>query len=308
MSKNESNNIIRKNIHEWLTIKEATFSAKRTANIELTEADIYRYALSKRISLSIYFQSLVILRQVKTVKTKLKLKPIEDSLITQVCMLDSNSLINGKNLTISTKGKYLIPSQYIIDTDLAGYECVLLQRLLALSLNLPLPITGINNDNYGITVVFQEKTFQVFEKTSWMRRIQHQLRRLPKSIAQEINTKIAEDKNYLHEHKEYFPLHSLPIDACFVIRHSELEKLIGLYTGGKSTFSASTRISTPLSRLFWLACKHNEAISPLIQQPYKLLSIFEQWASDDGITDRLSGDTLKNALERGSPPSISLYG
>ncbi|GKV79120.1 hypothetical protein PEC106568_42930 [Pectobacterium carotovorum subsp. carotovorum] len=66
---------------------------------------------------------------------------------------------------------------------------------------------------------------------------------------------------------------------------------------------SSTRISTPLSRLFWLACKNNEAISPLIRQPYKLLSIFEQWASDEGMTDRFSGDTLKTALERGSPTS-----
>ncbi|EFC1967425.1 hypothetical protein FBQ04_21405, partial [Escherichia coli] len=74
-----------------------------------------------------------------------------------------------------------------------------------------------------------------------------------------------------------------------------------------STSTPSTnRLSTPLSRFFWLACKHNEAISPLIRKPYKLLSIFEQWASDDGITDRLSGDTLKNALERGSPSSTSL--
>ncbi|MHC1473190.1 hypothetical protein ACYJ51_31065, partial [Klebsiella pneumoniae] len=44
---------------------------------------------------------------------------------------------------------------------------------------------------------------------------------------------------------------------------------------------------------------------PLISKPYKLLSIFEQWASDEGITDRLSGDTLKTALVRGSPTSMS---
>ena len=67
----------------------------------------------------------------------------------------------------------------------------------------------------------------------------------------------------------------------------------------------STRISSPLSRLFWLSCKHNEVISPLLGKPYKLLSIFEQWASDEGITDRLSGDTLKTALVRGSPTSMS---
>jgi hypothetical protein len=105
-------------------------------------------------------------------------------------------------------------------------------------------------------------------------------------------------------HKEYFPIHELPKDACIVIRHSELKKLINIPADKKLLSSSSTRISTPLSRLFWLACKYNEAISPLITQPYKLLSIFEQWASEEGITDRFSGDTIKHALERGSPPSI----
>ncbi|MEG2268621.1 MAG: AlpA family transcriptional regulator [Acinetobacter sp.] len=57
-------------------------------------------------------------------------------------------------------------------------------------------------------------------------------------------------------------------------------------------------MTTPLSRLFWLACKHNDTISPLLNQPYKLLSIFEQWASDDGIGEKLDAETLKNALKR----------
>lgn len=57
-------------------------------------------------------------------------------------------------------------------------------------------------------------------------------------------------------------------------------------------------MTTPLSRLFWLACKHNDTISPLLNQPYKLLSIFEQWASDDSIGEKLDAETLKNALKR----------
>ncbi|STB58609.1 Predicted transcriptional regulator [Citrobacter freundii] len=57
-------------------------------------------------------------------------------------------------------------------------------------------------------------------------------------------------------------------------------------------------MTTPLSRLFWLACKHNDTISPLLNQPYKLLSIFEQSASDDGIGEKLEAETLKNALKR----------
>lgn len=220
-------------------------------------------------------------------------------------MLECNSLKKGTNLILSTKGKFFYPSQRVFDTDLSSYEYVLVQRLLALALGIPLPVKGASYENYGITLTFGGDIFQVFEKTSWAERIKHQLEQLPKANAHAITEKIKKSKIQLNNRTGYFPLHSLPADACFVIRYSELEKLIEIYCGNKEKHLTPTRISTPLSRLFWLACKHNEAISPLIRQPYKLLSIFEQWASDDGITDRLSGDTLKNALERGSPSSAS---
>ncbi|KMK83234.1 hypothetical protein KCO_16582 [Pectobacterium brasiliense ICMP 19477] len=128
--------------------------------------------------------------------------------------------------------------------------------------------------------------------------------KLPKNIAQDVHKEIFSQRINCYLEKEYFPAHVLPRDACFVIRKSELDKLIYIVTKNKMDPLSSTRISTPLSRLFWLACKNNEAISPLIRQPYKLLSIFEKWASDEGMTDRFSGDTLKTALERGSPTSV----
>ena len=128
--------------------------------------------------------------------------------------------------------------------------------------------------------------------------------KLPKSIAQDVHKEIFSQRINCYLEKEYFPAHVLPRDACFVIRKSELDKLINIVTNNKMDPLSSTRISTPLSRLFWLACKNNESIRPLIRQPYKLLSIFEQWASAEGMTDRFSGDTLKTALERGSPTSI----
>lgn len=61
------------------------------------------------------------------------------------------------------------------------------------------------------------------------------------------------------------------------------------------------RISTPVSRLLWLACKNNREISSLMDRPYKLLSIFEQWANMEGINERMNAETLKTALKRGSP-------
>ncbi|EFN6876015.1 hypothetical protein EO003_20675, partial [Escherichia coli] len=117
----------------------------------------------------------------------------------------------------------------------------------------------------------------------------------------------AAEKIMKYRQIDYFPLYNLPSDACFVIRYAEVEKLINLYKKDIKSTKSSPRITTPLSRLFWLAYKHNDTISPLLKHPYKLLSIFEQWASDDGIKEELNAETLKRALERGSPSSTSLF-
>ncbi|MDG0805293.1 hypothetical protein PO856_002525 [Pectobacterium brasiliense] len=288
----------------WITIPEAIVIATQIRNSPLTEADIYRHALCGDINLSIYFQSPVILRRIKTSNAKAKLKPIGNHLINQLCILEKNCFINNRNLIITTEGKYTYPTQQVIDTTLIGYEYVLVQRLLARSLGIPLPVIGENHVNYGLTVNIGDDHFQIFEKIRYRERIKQQIMRLPKNIASHITEKILYQKTRQYSHREYFPIHDLPKDACFVIKHTELEKLINMPAQNDTSPPSSTRISTPLSRLFWLACKNNEAISPLIRQPYKLLSIFEQWASDEGMTDRFSGDTLKTALERGSPTSV----
>ncbi|MFP1821031.1 hypothetical protein [Lonsdalea quercina] len=210
-----------------------------------------------------------------------------------------------KKLIISTEGEYVLSNFPIFDTELAGYEYVLIQRLLSRHLGISLPEEGAKNINYGISVNLSDETFQLFEKLTWEERINRQINKLPERIALSIYENILSQRMRDCYQSEYFPIHNLPPDACFVIRVTELEKLINLLIEKKTGTTSTTRISTPLSRLFWLACKHNEAISPLIRQPYKLLSIFEQWASDEGITDRFSGDTLKAALERGSPTAVA---
>lgn len=210
-----------------------------------------------------------------------------------------------KKLIISTEGEYVLSNFPIFDTELAGYEYVLIQRLLSRHLGISLPEEGEGNINYGISVNLSGEIFQLFEKLTWEERINRQINKLPERVALNIYENILSQRVRDFYQSEYFPIHNLPPDACFVIRFTELEKLINLLIEKKTSKASTTRISTPLSRLFWLACKHNEAISPLIRQPYKLLSIFEQWASDDGITDRFSGDTLKTALERGSPTAVS---
>lgn len=292
-------------VPHWVTIREAVKIANKLASCKIKDSDIYRHALYGEISLSIYFQSPIALRKVNKSDNKIKLRPVGPSLISRVCFLEKNCLLDGRELIMSTTGKYITPAQRVIDTPLAGYQYVLIQKLLARSLKIPLPVIGAAKINYGITVNFHGEMFQVFDKATWQERIKQQIMQLPENTSPDIDKLISSHKMSRYSEKDYFPVHDLPQDACFVIRHTELEKLINIPVKNTSPPSASTRISTPLSRMFWLACKHNEAISPLIRQPYKLLSIFEQWASAEGITDRLSGDTLKTALERGSPTSTS---
>ncbi len=292
-------------IQDWITIREAVNIAKKITHYRITESVFYRCALHRKLCLSIYFQSPIILKKLKLFEKKLKLRRVENSYTHKFCMLDRDCFLRGRNLIVSTEEESLSPMLRVIDTPLIGYEYVLVQRLLARSLGIPLPITGAIDINYGISVRLSGELFQVFEKSTWNDRIKQQLLRLPENIRPYIHNKISSQSINNHCCYKYFPIHDLPGDACFVIRYTEFEKLINMLVKGKANHPSTSRISTPLSRLFWLACKHNEAISPLIGQPYKLLSIFEQWASDDGITDHLSGDTLKTALERGLPSSIS---
>jgi hypothetical protein len=305
MQKNNMALNLKSRMPEWITIREAVKIANKLTNNRITDSDIYRHALCGDICLSIYFQSPVILRKVKISNHKVKLRPLGDSFIQRLCLLERNCFLCGRNLILSTEGKNIHPTQRIIDTTLTGYEYVVVQRLLASSLKIPLPVTGANGINYGITVTFSGEIFKLFEHITWQERIKRQTMLLPKNIIPDVDEHLSSQRVNKHCRRGYFPIHDLPQDACFVIRYEELKKVINMPFENKTTISSSTRISTPLSRLFWLACKHNEVISPLIKQPYKLLSIFEQWASADGITDHLSGDTLKTALNRGSPTSVS---
>lgn len=286
---------------EWITIGEATDIAHDMTKKRVTDSDIYRHALHGDITLSIYFQSPIILRKVRFSEYKVTLRPVKNSLIHQLCFLDRSSFTRHSNLMVSTDGKYIFPINRIIDTPLSGHESMLIQYLLARSLSLPTPEE--NHVNHGISVIISGEIFQLFEQTTWQERIKKQIMRLPKHVAPDIYTHPSYQKMRQCLQKTFFPLHYLPADASFVIRCSELEKLLNPKSGEQKLPPppSPTRISTPLSRLFWLSCRRNDTISPLINQPYKLLSIFEQWASEEGITDHLSGDTLKTALERGSP-------
>ncbi|MCW2474512.1 MULTISPECIES: hypothetical protein [unclassified Symbiopectobacterium] len=286
---------------DWVTVNEAVHIMKKQASLDLSDSDIYRYALCNKLHLSIYFQSPIKLRRVRLSQGKIHLIKIDDSLVNRLCFLDTHSFSNGNNLIPSATGEYISPHSQIIDTALIGHEFFETQRLLATTLHLRRPLQQDCDVNYGISVIHAGELFQAFEINSLSERIKQQIIRLPKALAEEVNQHIPSCCLKDHCKKRYFPIHHIPQDACFVLRQTELDKLRRILLKKDSTPPSSTRISSPLSRLFWLSCKHNQIITPLINQPYKLVSIFEQWAQADGISDRLSGDTLKAALERGKP-------
>ncbi|ECM6606510.1 hypothetical protein OOL67_003655 [Salmonella enterica] len=284
-------------IPNWVTIIEAVKIVNQLSNAQITDSDIYRHAIYGDILLSLYFQSPVFLREIVKTKDKIKMKTLSPSLMYRLCYLDTDCFINQINLGVHTKGNFILSPDCVIDTPLAGYEHVRIQRLLAKALKLPNPLRGKCNNNFGISLIISGHIFQAFEKITWQDRIHRQIIKLPLNMANLIFEEMAKIKiDHIYE-RNFFPLYSLPNDACFVIRRAELEKLIIQYTSAP----VSTRNSSALARLFWLACWHNESIRSLIGHPYKLLPIFEQWARDDGITDNLSAETLKAALERGSP-------
>ncbi|EAA0897818.1 hypothetical protein DLB95_10030 [Salmonella enterica subsp. diarizonae] len=297
MTKNKKENNFINSKLDWFTINETLDISTCLTNSNINRGDIYRYALSNKIILSIYFQSPIILRRASKKHNKMKLTSIPNTLLERLCFLDSTSFINNNSFITCSEGKYITPKENIIDTSLNGHEYVSVQHLLAHSLEFPPPVKGKYSANYGISVLICGEIFQAFEKTTWQQRISQQLMKLPEPLSQEIRQLLSGISPQHLYAQEYFPLYDLPPDACFVIRRTELDKLLKQYTSAP----VSTRTSSALARLFWLACWHNESIRSLIGHPYKLLPIFEQWASEEGITDNFSAETIKAALERGSP-------
>ncbi|ECU9384886.1 TPA: hypothetical protein ACIVB1_001518 [Salmonella enterica subsp. diarizonae serovar 61:l,v:z35] len=284
----------------WVTPEEAAEIASLKLSTTISVSDIYRHAISNNITLSIYFQSPVKLRRVVLSNGCIKLQEYNnEDPVYRFCFLNETSFITRDYRMIMTEGDLITPAHYVMDTPLLGNEMLKLQTLLADSLSLPHPLTGQYNSHYGVLVKDEHTIYQVFEYSTWEHRIEQQLQMFQASHL----------SSFYPDHPQQFlkgkldpacfPVHLFPGDACFVVKRANLEKFIEIYFPSHSPVSSC--ISTPLSRLLWLACKHNDHINTLIRHPYKLLPVFEQWAAEDGITDHLSGDTLKRALKRGSP-------
>lgn len=246
MTKNQKGNKFICSKLDWFTINETLDITTSLTSSNINRGDIYRYALSNKIILSIYFQSPIILRRTSKMHNKIKLTSIPNSLLKKLCFLDSASFINKNYFTTCSEGKYIIPDKSIIDTSLNGHEYVSVQHLLAHSLEFPPPVTGRHSVNYGISVLICGEIFQVFEKTTWQQRISQQLMKLPEPLSQEIRQTLSGISPQHLYAQEYFPLYDLPPDACFVIRRTELDKLLKQYTSAP----VSTRTSSALARLF----------------------------------------------------------
>lgn len=290
----------------WITADEAVDIINSNTTLKLKVSDIYRHALYGNIKLSIYFQSPVKLRKVSIINGSIKLKKCEDDLIHRLCCLNKICFLNEEINIIETEGDFIPPSHYVVDTPLIGHEHAALQMLLANSLDIPPPVIGQYNIFAGVLVIYNNVLYQAYETCTWEMRLEKQIQRLPTNKSSELYGKIAAHLNIINNKTDYFPINYFPDDACFVIKKPELDRFMTTFP--TSLFCSpvlQTRISTPVSRLLWLACKNNENISSLIGQPYKLLSVFEQWAASEGLTDHLSGETLKTALKRGSPISAT---
>ncbi|EJM1221353.1 hypothetical protein NNV51_002911 [Salmonella enterica] len=282
----------------WVTIDEAAEIIKKRNGVDIKPSEIWRYALYGHLTLSIYFQSPILIRQIKVERDKVVLINEKNDIISKLSYLNVECFLKENNWRVKTVGDYIVPSCHVIDTPLLGCEYVALQKMLAHSLNLPNPGNGRSNIYCGILVCEGENIFQVFEYEHLERRVTHQLKSINAYDARLLLAEI-KNKSFIEDRKDYFPIYEFPADACFVVNRKHLDSFIDSFF--PLQVKPSTHISTPLSRLLWLACKHNDHTGPLIDQPYKLLSVFEAWAVSNGITDRLSGDTLKKALQRGAP-------
>lgn len=89
------------------------------------------------------------------------------SFINRFIMLDANCFLNARYFIFSTEGEDIHSPHKVIDTTLSGYEYVLVRRLLAKTLKIPLPVTGANKINYGITISVAGDIFQAFKKTTY---------------------------------------------------------------------------------------------------------------------------------------------
>ncbi|EBX6375493.1 hypothetical protein DS167_20615 [Salmonella enterica subsp. enterica serovar Newport] len=293
-------------IQAWITPEEAAKVIKNETSHDINVSDIYRHALYGNITLSIYFQSPVKIKKITASGGKIKLKACKNDPTYRLCFLNKENFINREYKLIKTEGPFITPDHYILDTPLMGHELLKLQTALADTLSIPRPITGLYDSHYGVLVKDDINIYQVYEISTWEKRIEQQIQKIQTSY---FSSPIPPQPPSLSEKKGTFcfPVHLFPDDACFVVKHSHLQNFIHdtNFLSMLSPDIPESRLTSPQARFLWLACKNHPEISPLLDKPYKLFSVFEQWADACGMTEKLNPETLKNILKRGAPPSAA---
>ncbi|HHH1032296.1 TPA: hypothetical protein ACPZQF_002974 [Yersinia enterocolitica] len=224
------------NMSDWISIREAIKLSNEKTNTKITDSDIYRHALYGDIYLSIYFQSPIILRKIQMLNKKLKVRPIKKSFNNPINLINRNNLTCSKSFILSTEGDYIATNQRIIDTTLAGFEYVVIQRFLALSLNIPQPKIGACEFNFGISVTLSGELYQIFERDKNPAEKMDYSRQKAKEMSENTNEVCVPLEINRDIQENYLPLYDLPQDACFVIKYTELEKLINLMIKKKHLF------------------------------------------------------------------------
>ena len=152
----------------WVTINEAVDIINNRTKSTVKFSDLCRFALYGHITLSVYFQSPVILRRVSVTKDNIiQTTEIDtENIFSRICYLSSNCIMSNDNLIAKTEGNYVSAPHFIMDTSLRGSEYVAVQKLLARELKLPPPLTGQYDIHYGVLVQDDNNTlYQVFESS-----------------------------------------------------------------------------------------------------------------------------------------------
>ncbi|MBZ6767838.1 hypothetical protein FMJ84_16110 [Klebsiella oxytoca] len=288
---------------EWLTLDEAA-EVIRQHNITLLPADLIRHALHGDLPLSVYFPSPVLIRPLNPpcrFACRFSKPPFPPS----QCNKPGNRKVMANSPPCRRDPTLRLTTSHLWDLPLIGLERLLLHQRLAQTLNCPCPHETHCCNQIGIVLCDENGSFFQLCNRKSLREVLLELLGTNGRIPEELHALIAQ--LYSHGRDElqprlnlsvcYLP-DTLPPDALFVIRRSHLEAFLTRHQP-----ESKERISSALSRLLWLACKHNPQLDDkMLEHPYKLLNIFECWAREDGMHLPLSPETLKTALQRGAPP------
>lgn len=284
--------------HEWLTLDEVAEVMKQH-NVNLLPGELYRHALHGNVTLSVWFQSPVLLRPL-------------DPQCNLSCRIDNQEYCSQSHRQFSMPASLSIrcnpglrrTNWSIWDLPLIGLERLHILSILAKSLGYSSPQKVDCCHEAGIMMHDQSGQYYQLCDRKPLREIALEVAqrndKLPDTFHRVLSrlytTRFSSREAKFNIPFWYLP-EILPQDAILVLRKPQLEILLKRYQS-----EGPPRMTTAFAHLFWLACKKNPLLDDeLLAHPYKLTNIFESWAREEGLAFEFNGDTLKRTLERGAP-------